>query len=116
MSKKMTKQDLQNYIISEATKLYKTEVLKEEIEKNKYTDGKHLINVDAEVKMDREAYKKKIYKREHGNTDRESLKFIEEVALSNPNQNSVYSHVSYAICEYIDLIGRSSIIAIYFED
>lgn len=29
MSKKMTKQDLQNYIISEATKLYKIEVLKE---------------------------------------------------------------------------------------
>jgi hypothetical protein len=29
MSKKMTKQDLQNYIISEAKKLYKTEVLKE---------------------------------------------------------------------------------------
>jgi hypothetical protein len=29
MGKKMTKQDLQNYIISEAKKLYKTEVLKE---------------------------------------------------------------------------------------
>jgi hypothetical protein len=31
--KKMTKQDFQNYIISEATKLYKIEVLKEEKEK-----------------------------------------------------------------------------------
>ncbi len=29
MGKKMTKQDLKNYIISEATKLYKIEVLKE---------------------------------------------------------------------------------------
>jgi hypothetical protein len=33
MSKKMTKQDFQNYIISEATKLYKIEVLKEEKER-----------------------------------------------------------------------------------
>jgi hypothetical protein len=33
MSKKMTKQDFQNYIISEATKLYKIEVLKKEKEK-----------------------------------------------------------------------------------
>jgi hypothetical protein len=40
MSKKMTKQDLKNYIISEATKLYKIEVLKEQ--KN---------SIDKELKM-----------------------------------------------------------------
>lgn len=40
MSKKMTKQDFHNYIISEAKKLYKIEVLKEQ--KN---------NIDKELKM-----------------------------------------------------------------
>ena len=40
MNKKMTKQDYQNYIISEATKLYKIEVLKEQ--KN---------SIDKELKM-----------------------------------------------------------------
>lgn len=40
MGKKMTKQDLQNYIISEATKLYKIEVLKERKE-----------NIDKQLKL-----------------------------------------------------------------
>jgi hypothetical protein len=34
--KKMTKQDLQNYIISEATKLYKAELIKEEVSTFKF--------------------------------------------------------------------------------
>ena len=109
--KKITKQDLKNYIISEANKIVKAEILKEE---SKYTNGKHLINVDAEVRMDRETYKEKISKGNYGSSE-ESLKFIEEVTLLNPyHQNSIYSHVSYAICEYTDLIGRSAIVAVHF--
>ena len=40
MSKKMTKKEFQNYIISEATKLYNVEVLKEEKKR-----------IDKELKM-----------------------------------------------------------------
>ncbi len=87
MSKKMTKQDLKNYIISEATKLYKIEVLKEQ--KN---------NIDKQLRMLSEN------ERFDATQHQEKMNFQKDNQAQTPKNRKEYATIKFTTDELSELV------------